>query len=284
MKIIKKILKIIGILLIIGMVFIGYQFNRISTPKSDQDIVATFKEKNVPIFLQKKVFKGRSYRLVSAQQQIDTVKPTIVFVHGSIGSALDFKNYLLDAELRKRANLITYDRVGYGIYNTGKVFNSILLEKEMLEDIVKNIPTLKLIIVGYSYGGPIALASLKKYKKIILLAPAVYSKYEKQPWLINFYKWKLTRFLVPKTWQAASIEKLNHANDLSNFENQWTANPSKIICVQGNDDWIVPFENSLKLKNDFPKEQFELKVLKNAGHALIWTHFKEIKKIILNQL
>ena len=259
-------------------------FYRFSTPKSDQKIEKEFIKNNHSIFISKKQFKNFNYRVITTQKKIDTTLPTLVFIHGSIGSALDFKQYLVDAELNKKANLISYDRIGYGIQQTGNVQESIAFETEMLEDLIRNLNKKTTILVGYSYGGPIVLASKHNYKKIVLLAPAVYSKVEPMPWGLKLYKWKATRWLLPGIWKAASKEKLTHKEDLLKFENNWQENPSNIVSIHGNEDWIVPFENSLFLKEKFSPHQFDLVTLDGAGHGLVWSHFNEIKKIIAQQL
>jgi pimeloyl-ACP methyl ester carboxylesterase len=283
-KRLKLILKIVSFLFLAVIIVVIVIFYRFSTPKTDMAIFKEFKSHNVPIFITKKEFKSFDYRVLTTQKEIDTTKPTIVFIHGSIGSALDFKKYMLDSVLRKKANLISYDRVGYGIYQTGNVQESITFEIEMVENLIAKINPAKTILVGYSYGGPIALASKKKYKKIVLLAPAVYSNLEKMSWLLNLYKWKTTRWVVPKTWQAASKEVLTHQKDLQSFEKYWHKNPSSIICIQGDSDWIVPYKNSLLLQQQIFPEKFKLLTLKNVGHGLIWTNFKDIKKVLIQQL
>jgi len=280
----RKILKIIGIIFLLLFTVLIVIFYRFSTPKSDKYIQKEFTENNHNVFISQKKFKNFDYRVVTTQKEIDTTLPTIVFIHGSIGSALDFKYYLFDAELNKRANLIAYDRIGYGKKNTGNVQESIAFETEMLEDLITNLNKQTTVLVGYSYGGPIALASKNNYKKIVLLAPAVYSKVEPMPWALNFYKWKFTRWMLPSIWKSASKEKLSHQSDLLKFENSWNTNPSKVISIHGNEDWIVPYENSLYLKDKFSPKQFDLVTLDNAGHGLVWSHFKDIKMILLQQL
>jgi len=154
----------------------------------------------------------------------------------------------------------------------------------MLNNIAKNLDPKNTILIGYSYGGPIVLASLKHYKKVILLAPAVYAKVEPMPWALNFYKWKTTRWMLPKVWQAASKEKISHKNDLMAFQDGWNKNKSSILSIHGNEDWIAPYENSIYLNENFPSEQFELVTLNGGGHGLVWSHFDEIKKQIIKQL
>ena len=151
-------------------------------------------------------------------------------------------------------------------------------------DILKTLDKNKTIIVGYSYGGPIALAVKAAYKKIVLVAPAVYSKVEPMPWMLNFYKWKATRWLVPTIWKSASEEKMNHRTELEKFEHNWKLNPSKIISIHGDEDGIVPYENSLFLQEQFPEEQFKLITVPDTGHALVWTQFELIKSELLKQL
>ncbi|SNR58644.1 Pimeloyl-ACP methyl ester carboxylesterase [Lutibacter agarilyticus] len=283
-KRIYKILKIITIVFLLLVVVLAVFFYRFSQPKSDAYIQKEFKENNAKVFITQKQFKDFKYRVLATQKEIDTTLPSLVFIHGSIGSVLDFKSYLMDSELNKNANLLAYDRVGYGEQQTGEVQESIAFEVELLEDFTKNLKINNTVLVGYSYGGPIVLASKKKYKKVVLLAPAVYSEVEPMPWALNFYKWNSTRWLVPLAWQAASIEKLSHKKDLLNFETHWDSTPSKVLSMHGSKDWIVPYENSLYLNKIFTPNKFELVTLNGAGHGLVWSHFEEIKATILKQL
>lgn len=284
MKKFKTILKIITVLIGILFVVVIIMFYRFSSPKSDEKINKIFIKNERTVYITHQQFKNLEYRVLEIQKEVDTLLPTIVFIHGSIGSAIDFKQYLLDVELNKKANLISYDRIGYGTKQTGNVQESIAFERDLLEDLTKDLIKKSVILVGYSYGGPIALASKNEYKKIILLAPAVYSKVEPMPWALHFYNWRLTRWLLPKVWKAASKEKLTHKKDLLNFETIWGENPSKIISIHGNEDWIVPYKNSLYLKEKFSSQQFDLVTLENAGHGLVWSHFNEIKSVLLQQL
>ena len=280
----KKVLKISGLLLLVLVIFLIAMFYRFSMPKSNEKLIKNFQEEGVELIIKTNVFKGFKFRVLSTQRQLDTSKVTFVFVHGSIGSANDFKSYLVDNDLRAKVNLIAYDRVGYGIHQTGNVQESIKFETDLLEDLLKNIDAKKVVLIGYSYGGPIALASEKKYKSIVLLAPAVSAEAEPMPWAINFYKWKLTRWILPKTWQAASKEKLSHSLDLMKYDKRWQTQVSEVVSIHGKNDWIVPFENTLYLKDKLKKNQYKIIELNGAGHGLVWSRFDEIKSVLLQQL
>ncbi|CAM1360255.1 Pimeloyl-ACP methyl ester carboxylesterase [Tenacibaculum sediminilitoris] len=282
MKLLKKTLQFIGITLFVIFLILYYLFWSFSAPKSDSKVLEKFVDSSVLPILIHKNFKGFEYRKLSIVK--DTTLPTLVFVHGTIGSSTDFIEYMKDSILLSKANMISYDRVGYNYQDKNTVQESIAFERDMLSSILQDINTDKIILVGYSYGGPIALAIQQKVRKVILLAPAVYSKVEPMPWSLNLYKWKLTRWLVPSVWQEASREKLSHKQDLRLFENSWKSTPNRIVSIHGTSDWIVPFENSTFLEHQFPKNQFELIRIPDAGHGFIWSKFDDIKQLLIHQL
>ncbi|WP_408040437.1 alpha/beta fold hydrolase [Tenacibaculum amylolyticum] len=266
-------------LLLIG-VYIA--FRTFTAPKSDADILKAYTKSVEKPILTKERFEGLDFRKIAIQK--DTTLPTLVFVHGTIGSINDFSKYLSDSVLQSKANMIAYDRIGYNYDDKNSVRESIAFERNMLEYIIKDLDKNKVILVGYSYGGPIALSVKEKVRKIILLAPAVHSSVEPMPWMLNFYKWSLTRWLVPKVWKEASKEKLSHREDLKNFEQTWQETPNKVVDIHGTTDWIVPYENSKMLEEQFPKDQFELVDVPNAGHGLVWSNFGFIKEELLKNL
>lgn len=274
--------KIVGVTLLVLSLGLYGAFYYFSSPKSDKKIRKLFKKTKVVPIISYEEFRGFRYRKLSIQK--DTILPTLVFVHGTIGSSTDFIAYMKDSLLRSKANMISYDRVGYNYKDKNAVQESIAFEADLLEDLIQDLDTKKTVLVGYSYGGPIALATKNNYKRIVLLAPAAYSKVEPMPWMVNLYKWKATRWLVPPVWKQAGKEKLSHQEDLQKFENDWKKNTSKIVSIHGDADWIVPYANSEFLKTQFSKEQFQLVTIKEVGHSLVWSHFELIKKELLNQL
>jgi len=277
----KKILKIVGILLLLVIISFSILFYRIFRPLSDEEILEKFETESVQPTISYIDYKGKKVRVVHMQKVIDTTLATLVFVHGSPGSLMDFKRYLKDEDLNKKANIISYDRVGYGENNRGEILNSIEEEVELLHKIIENLNPDKLILIGYSYGGTTVLASPKKINQKMLLAAAVKGDLEPMFWALNLYKWKLTRPFVPKIFQAATQEKLRHIKELKTFEKVWNQSDAKVISIHGSLDRIVPYENSLFLTNIFDKDKFTLITLEKGTHSLIWTNFEIIKNEIL---
>ena len=273
-KWIKMIFKIAGLVLLLLFIALTILFYKIFSPKSDIEILATLQTETNQPFIRYVHYKDKRVRTIHMQKEIDAKLPTLVLIHGSPGSALDFKKYLSDKELNKKYNIITYDRIGYGLENRGKVVGSLKEEVEVLEVVIKGIRTTDIILTGYSYGGTTALASTKKYKKKLLLAAAVRGDLEPMFWAMKLYQWKFTRSLVPKVFQAATEEKLRHITELINYENQWDISNTKIISIHGKLDRIVPYQNSIFLENKLDPDIFKLIPLENGRHDLIWTNFE----------
>lgn len=263
------------------MAFLVYSF---TSPSSDADIIEKFDEEPIKPELSHIVFKGHKVRLVNMQKSIDSLLPTIFFVHGSPGSSMDFQRYLKDSILNSKANLISYDRVGYGPVRTGEVLNSLKDEVDLLHHLLEGIDVSNLIMVGYSYGGTIVMASDLAYKKKIALAASVRGDLEPMFWAMKLYSWKLTRPLIPKVFRGASIEKFRHVEELDLYEKKWDASPSDVLSIHGKEDIIVPFENSIFLKEVLGKTKFSLIPLEEGNHSLIWTNFDLIKTELIKSL
>ena len=281
MRILKKILKITGFVL--GVLFIGLLIaaHVFLKPKSDEEVVEKLKNSHHKPHIYYNTYKEFKYRVVAMQQNIDTVLPTLVFVHGSPGSILDYSRYFKDSTLNSKANILSYDRVGYGTNNAGDVQGSIAFELKILHDLIKEIPPEKIVLIGYSYGGPVVLASPKSYKYKVSLASSISADLEPMFWALNFYKWKLTRPLIPNLLKAAAKEKYAHLTDLPSYNDKWSISPSPIVNIQGDKDWIVPYENSKILQKIIDANKLKMVTIGGGGHELIWSHFKLIKSEIL---
>jgi pimeloyl-ACP methyl ester carboxylesterase len=278
---IRKVFKIAGWTLLVLIAILGYLLYRFTSPSTDLEIIEKFKGKNHQPFISYDNFKGHKVRVIEMQREIDKTLPIIFFVHGSPGSAMDFQRYLKNEELNSAANLITYDRIGYGQFDTGEVLGSLEEEVELLHKLLSGLHTKNVILAGYSYGGTVTMASSKTYKKKIALAAAVRGDLEPMFWAIKLYQWPLTRPLVPKVFKGATIEKLRHVHELGDFSGQWNKSPSRVLSIHGKKDFIVPFENSTYLDSLFNDKKFSLLALENGDHSLIWTDFDLIKEELL---
>ena len=261
-----------------------YLIYAFTSPSSEAEIKEKFEGDARQPIISYTFFKGHNVRLVSMQQEIDSLLPTLFFVHGSPGSSMDFRRYLKDSALNSMANIISYDRIGYGPERTGEVLNTLQEEIDLLHLLLDKLDETKVVLVGYSYGGTVVMASDLHYKKKIALAASVKGDLEPMFWAMNLYSWKLTRPLIPKVFRGASIEKFRHVTELSQYAEKWGVSKSQVLSIHGKEDFIVPFENSIYLQNLLGKTKFTLIPLKEGNHSLIWTNFDLIKKELIKSL
>jgi len=252
--------------------------------KSDQQIYKSFTKSNQKPEISYFKQGEKTIRFITAKNYNEDL-PTVIFLHGSPGSSQDFYDYLLDTRLHSKANLIVLDRLGYGYSDFGKAETSIakqatvinsFLEKKKLEDIV---------VVGWSFGGPIAVKMAIQNKEIdalLLLAPAIDPDYEKHFALGYLAKWKFTRWLVPKTFRVAEMEKLAHAKELTMMKNDWSKIRIPVVHVHGENDKLVPFQNLAFSKRMISEEYLTPVTVKDGGHLLPWRNYDLVQQQVLN--
>ena len=278
----RKLLRIAGLSLLLLLIAFSVAAYRFVSPKSDEQVVDSFEgEKHQP-HIQYVEFKDFKIRVIQMQKEIDTALPSLVFVHGSPGSSMDFKRYLKDDDLNAHFNLVAYDRVGYNHNNAGSPLKSVDEEVELLHALLKRIDLSKTTLVGYSYGGTVVMASPAECDRKLVLAAAVKGELEPMFWALKLYQWKLTRPLLPDVIRAASEEKLRHVEELNEDDERWQASRSEVVAVHGKKDFIVPYQNSLYLAG-LLGERMKLVTLEEGDHALIWTDFELIKKLLLDK-
>ena len=281
---VRKTFKILGWTLLVVIVVSTYLIYSFTSPSSEAEIIEKFEDETRQPVISYEFFKGHHVRVVGMQKEIDSLLPTLFFVHGSPGSSMDFQRYLKDATLNSLANIISYDRIGYGPERTGEVLPTLQEEVDLLHQLVEELDVTKVVLVGYSYGGTVVMASDLNYKKKIALAASVRGDLEPMFWAMNLYSWPITRPLIPKVFRGASIEKFRHVTELGQYEKKWGLSQSQVLSIHGKEDFIVPFENSIYLQNLLGETKFSLIPLEEGNHSLIWTNFDLIRTELIKSV
>ena len=280
-KIILRIATVLFAIVFLVVSIFVYRFTRI---KTDAIIYKKFENEIHKIYIPRIQYKDHLVRIFSMQKAIDTTLSILIFVHGSPGSGMDFKRYLIDSKLNSNSNLISYDRVGYSNNKTEEVLSGLEQELEVLRQVIPVKDMTKVILIGYSYGGTIVAAAPEKFRSKILLAPAIEGELEPRFWLMNLFHWKITKFLMPQVFNNAAKEKMYHLTELPTYENKWTNSPAQIKSIHGDKDRIVPYKNSLFLRGKFDSDQFELITIPGGNHGLLWNQFDLIKREIIKDI
>jgi pimeloyl-ACP methyl ester carboxylesterase len=198
---------------------------------------------------------------------------SILFIHGSPSSLTAWRKYMASALLREQASLYAVDRPGYGYSNFGNALASIDKQAKLLNRIIDNAEGENLLVIGTSYGAPIAARMATEnpdIKGVMLLSAAMDPENEKNIYASRFTQWPLTRWLVPTGYRVAGDEKTVHAAQLDEIKEDWKLLEIPVYHLHGNKDDIVPVENV-----EFTKKNFKnttTKIYQNIDHDLAWEH------------
>ncbi|WP_312391192.1 alpha/beta hydrolase [Chryseobacterium sp.] len=98
-------------------------------------------------------------------------KPTIVFLHDSLGSTQLWRDFPAKLAEATQCNTLGYDRLGYGksfpMLTHERENNYMESESDLLNDILNELNINDVILFGHSDGGTIALITASKYPEKI---------------------------------------------------------------------------------------------------------------------
>ena len=203
--------------------------------------------------------------------------PYIVFIHGAPGSMTDYMDFFREERLCTRFNLLSVDRLGYGYSEFGRSETSIEVQGKAIHSILnKKVISERTILVGHSYGGPIAVRMAvdapSKYLALILLAPALDPQNEKEIKIAQLAMVQPTRWLTPKALKVAADEKTSHVSELNKMLNSYDRIRIPVCHIHGDKDSLVPFANLAFSQNHIDSTLLESVPLKNVDHFLPWSH------------
>jgi pimeloyl-ACP methyl ester carboxylesterase len=274
---------LIFVVFIVVAVNVGMKFIRFSDDKAHE----YFQEKDFDGIIEDIIINDKLVRVVSDRPQ-DSDSVLMVFVHGAPGSWDAFKDYVTDKDIYENTRIVAYDRPGYG-GSDKKAMPGIQEQTEILKEIIKRFGLKRNILVGHSYGGPIAgMAALEggtNVDAVIMIAPLIDPKSEPLFWYSYFSYWKLTSWLLPSEFVVAGSEKFAHSSELLKMKDEWKKAECSFIHVHGLKDGLAPGKENLAFsRNHIPEQNLETVVYDDRGHLIIWTEYKLMKNIILKTI
>ncbi|MDO3427067.1 alpha/beta hydrolase [Chryseobacterium sp. APV1] len=106
-------------------------------------------------------------KLYTEYQKTFENKPTIVFLHDSLGCTQLWREFPARLALQIQCNVLIYDRLGYGksfpMLTCERVNNYMEQEADLLNDLLKELNINDIILFGHSDGGTIALIFAARY-------------------------------------------------------------------------------------------------------------------------
>ena len=238
------------------------------------------------INLATKTIQAGNFSLHYVQVSSDTM-PTLFFVHGSPGSWIVFKHYLQDKALLKKYRMISVDRPGFG-YSEFNHPKNLSEQSAIISYLLRSVQNNKpIFLIGHSLGGPLIVKldidNPGLISGLVILAGSLDPQAEKpENWRPILSKTPL-KYFIPGAWRPSNEELWYLKKDLKELDKSIDRVACPVWLIHGDKDNLVPFSNVAYAKRKLVNSKnIEVMALPNANHFIPWTHFKEIKEVLLN--
>ena len=215
--------------------------------------------------------------------------PIIVFIHGSPGEWNAFAHVMNDSALSSSFTMISYDRPGFGQTRPKKAEPSLKSQAMVVRDILlrENVVS-PVIVVGHSYGGPVALQFANDFPgmthSLVLLASPADPELEKPFWYNKLANASIIRWMLPKTMRYSNDEILTLGSELTQLSKVWNNDSLSISLVHGRKDKLVPFEHTHFVERHISSERLKTYYDDQADHFFIWSDIELMRKLFLDIL
>lgn len=213
----------------------------------------------------------------------------IVFVHGAPGSLDDFLKYMKDDTLLARADLIAYDRPGYGHSNFGRSLSSLRSQAQVLQRLMQELGYKKYWLVGHSYGAAIIVqAALNDPRGIaglgIISGAIVYEVEPDAAWR----KWidlPFIRMLLPAALRVSNDELMSLKRHLRMSDDDWDQITMPVTLIHGTKDVLVPYDHLPHAKQKLiNSDSVRTLIIEDENHFILWKNKSEISGEIAHLL
>jgi len=217
-------------------------------------------------------------------------KPLVLFIHGSPGAWEVWDDYLIDPELKKRAEMIAVDRPGFGGSGGGNVERSLKKQSQQIARLLDNAqPGQRVIVVGHSYGGPVAarlaMDNPAKITDVIILAGSIDPAQEHTKWYQYPADWFIFSWMIPKDLVVANREIRPLKMDLEEMIPLWPQVTQRVTVIQGEKDDLVPPANAdFAAKHITRAASLDIIRIPGQNHFLPWNQYSLVKSEILKHL
>ncbi|MEM8709372.1 MAG: alpha/beta fold hydrolase [Planctomycetota bacterium] len=193
----------------------------------------------------------------------------LLYLHGTPGDAEGWADFLVDPVGDLPSSAV--DRPGFGKSDTRSLATlegqSRALAPFMGEAGVRTI------VVGHSYGGPVALQAALDYPDeiaaAVILAGSVSPALEKRRWFN--YAAKGLSWVLPRALRRSNQEVWPLRADLERLAKSLGEIRVPVVIVHGTDDGLVPYGNATFMEEALSgAASISLRTLDGAGHMFIW--------------
>lgn len=202
----------------------------------------------------------------------------LVLIHGTPGDAGVFSRQF--AQPPPAANLLAYDRPGFGASSGGSERPSLDRQVAVLAALLAPQPARPVILVGHSYGAPVALLAALHHPErvagVLLVGGAVDPALEDVHFLQTAGEaFPFVRFL-PAMIRLTNRELLTLRADLEKLAALLPRLARPVLMLHGDQDREVPVANVSYLARALARhgkaDLFQAKVQAGVNHYIPWQH------------
>jgi pimeloyl-ACP methyl ester carboxylesterase len=211
-------------------------------------------------------------------------RPTLLMIHGSPGDAMAFKALLGDTALQRAFNLVSVDRPGYGGTLPPVPERSLAMQAKRVAAVLPLLPQ-PVVVMGHSYGGPVALQLALDYpaqvQGLLIVAGSVDPDLEETKFIQKVARWPLVRNLIPNDLYVCNEEILALKNELLKMKPRLAAITQPVTVVQGLEDDLVPPANAAFLEKQLVKAALQVDRYPKLNHFIPFTQPQLVRNAAL---
>jgi pimeloyl-ACP methyl ester carboxylesterase len=211
---------------------------------------------------------------------------TLIFVHGTPATGSAFHAQMEQAFVQ--TNRLTYDRPGFGASPGTPAATNLDYQTETLRKIIAHVTTPRVVLVGHSYGAPLALQAAARephrVSGVMLIGGSVDPAQEK-PWRIQYFgasPW--IAWLLPTEARMANEELLHLKSDLIALDQLLPKLTCPVLMVHGTEDQQVPLDNVAYLQKRYAElghaSLFHSTILTGYNHFMMWEQPETVNREI----
>ncbi len=223
----------------------------------------------------------RCYELQQAGAKLD-----IVFIHGTPATAAAFREQFRHPF--PHANLLAVDRPGFGGSGPDRRVPSLDDQANAIGALLPHGPTRQTILVGHSYGAPVALVAALKFPPqiagVVLIGGSIVPAQERPFPIQRAADWPLVSWLAPRALRQCNRELLTLRDDLVRLQPQLRELAVPVIMLHGGKDYQVPISNVEYMRAQLAAagkgNLFEPLVFPEYNHFIPWEHPEAVEAAI----
>lgn len=206
----------------------------------------------------------------------------VIFIHGSPGVAEEWGNFLLDVPADQYH--LAVDRPGFGATAPERPVVELSAQARLIEPLLAADGSEQSILVGYSYGGPVALRLAADFPDriggVLLIGSAADPMEEEIHPLQSLAAMEMFAGLLSSELSNSNTELLALKDQLEMLSLDLERIEAPVTVVQGLRDTLVPPENAVYLQQHLSGTSVRVLLVEEGDHFLPWTHSDLLKNTL----